>query len=182
MIQQRIPFITPEMFRDLPDQTTEVINRLVTEVNDTNNKLVEITNTLIVLRQMIEDNPQPTPPTPGSWIQLLSFSVANMGDTPLMCLQNTREGFGISQFHYTSAREDMNAQIANGTLHSGTPPADIAVPIYYDNSLAGGHVAVWDHGTVYSDKVEYPSINSVSYGYVGWGELCDNTRVVEKVS
>lgn len=182
MIQQRIPFITPEMFRDLPDQTTEIINRLITEVNDTNVQLVEITNRLIVLQQMIEDIPQPTPPTPGEWIQIMGFDPSAMGTTPTMCLQNTRLGFGIPVGHFLTARADMESQIANGTLHAGTPPSDIAVPIYYNNSVPDGHVCAWDHGTVYSDGVEYPSIDSVDSGYAGWGELCDNTRVVEKVS
>lgn len=179
MIQQRIPFITPEMYRGLPDQTTEILNRLITEVNDNQVQLTEITNTLIVLRQMIAEMPQPTPPTPsGGWVQLLNFNVADMGTTPEMCLQNTRLGFGITQGFYTSARADMNAQAANGTLHFEVPPSNIAVPIYYNNAHPGGHVCAWDHGRIYSDGVEYPSINAVDSGYAGWGELCDNTRVV----
>ena len=181
MIQQRIPFITPEMFRDLPDQTTEILNRLITEVNDNQTKLTEISNTLIVLRQMIAEMPQPTPPTPtGEWQQVLNFVLANMGTVQGECLKNTRLGFGIQTGTYLTARADMESQIANSTLHAGIPPADIAVPIYYSNFniVAAGHVAVWDHGTVYSDGVYYPSIDAVTSNYTGWGELCDGVRVV----
>lgn len=183
MIQQRIPLITPEMFRELPDQTTEIINRLITEVNDTRIALVDVTNTIIALRQMIEDTPQPVPPTPtGEWTQVLVFNVLNMGSAPGLCLQNTRQGFGILTGTFATARADMESQIQNGTLHAGTPPSDIAVPIYYNNSLEAGHVAVWDHGVVYSDKVRCDSIDAVTSGYMGWGELCDGVRVVEKTS
>ncbi len=178
MAKQRIPNITPDMYRNLPDQTTEILNRLIYDVNDFQAQLTEITNAIIVLQKEIK-NIQPGPgPTPSGWTQLLQFNPNNMGTTQGMCLQNTREGFGIPNGHFQTAREDMESQILNGTLHSGYPPNDIAVPIYYNNSLTAGHVAVWDHGNVYSDGVQYASINSVDAGYMGWGELCDNTRVV----
>ena len=182
MYKQRIPFITTDMYRNFPDQTTEIINRLVTEVNDYEAKFMELTNTIIVLQQEIANIPTPTPTPTGEWQQILNFDVDDMGNTPEMCLQNTRLGFGIQAGTFTSARADMESQRLNGTLHAGTPPDNIAVPIYYDNAHVGGHVAAWDHGRVYSDKVEYPTINSVDGGYAGWGELCDGVRVVEKVS
>lgn len=180
MNKQRIPFITPEMYRQLPDQTTEVLNRLIEEVNNYRANMLEMTNAIIDLRKQIKElGPCPAP---GDWIQERQFNLENMGNTPTMCLQNTRLGFGIQTGHFPTARADMESQIANGTLHSGLPPSGIAVPIYYDNSIAEGHVAVWDHGRVYSDKVEYPNINAVDSGYAGWGELCDNTRVVSPVN
>lgn len=175
-MKQRIPLITPEMYRNLPDQTTEILNRLITEVNNRQSDIMELTNAVIALRKQIKEI-EPCP-VPGDWIQELQFNLANMGNTPTMCLQNTRLGFGISSGTFPTARADMESQIANGTLHSGLPPSGIAVPIYYDNSIAEGHVAVWDHGRVYSDKVEYPNINAVDTGYTGWGELCDGVRVV----
>lgn len=180
MNKQRIPFITPEMFRELPDQTTEIINRLVTEVNDLELSNIELTNAIIALRKAIKN---PTPgPTPSGWTQLLQFDPNNMGDTQGLCLQNTREGFGIPSGTFATARADMESQMLNGTLHAGYPPLGIAVPIYYNNSLEAGHVAVWDHGVVYSDKRQCASIEAVDSGYMGWGELCDGVRVVEKVS
>ena len=180
----RIPSITPEMYRNLPDQTTEILNRLITEVNDNRSNLAEITNAIILLQNKIK-NLEPTPPTPtGEWQQILNFVLANMGTVQGECLKNTRLGFGIQTGTYLTARGDMESQIANNTLHAGTPPADIAVPIYYSNFniVAAGHVAVWDHGTVYSDGVYYPDINAVTSNYTGWGELCDGVRVVAPTS
>ena len=170
------------MYRNLPDQTTEILNRLIYEVNDFQRQLTEITNAIIVLQKEIK-NIQPCP-TPEDWVQLLLFDLSHMGTTQGMCLQNTRLGFGIQTGHFPSARADMESQIANGTLHEGTPPSDISVPIYYANYdfTPDGHVAVWDHGRIYSDGTEYPSIASVASNYMGWGELCDNTRVVSPAS
>lgn len=180
MAQQLIPLITPDMFRNLPDQTTEILNRLITEVNSARLERMEITNTIIALQKQVK-NLQPQP-GPSGWTQVLQFELARMGAIPDHCLENTRLGFGIQQGHFNTARLDMESQIANGTLHYGTPPSDIAVPIYYDNERTEGHVAVWDHGIVYSDKVQYGSIDAVASGYKGWGELCDNVRVVSPAS
>lgn len=180
MIKQRIPLLTPTMLTQLPDQTTEILNRLIEEVNEHQKESLEITNEILALKKAVK-NIQPGPtPTPGDYNQLLQFNLENMGSEIGWCLKNTRLGFGITTGHFTSARADMESQIANGTLHSGTPPMDISVPIYYDNIIAEGHVAVWDKGKVYSDKNPYPSIDSVDRGYMGWGEFCDGTRVVEK--
>ena len=174
-----IPLLTTEEFRQFPDQTTEILNRLITEVNDRRNEIVELTNAIIVLQNQVKNlGPSPTPT--GEWEQVLNFDLNAMGNTPYHCLQNTREGFHISTGTFLTARADMESQIANGTLHAGTPPADIAVPIYYDNIYAEGHVAVWDHGVVYSDKQYYGSIEDVTNGYTGWGELCDGVRVVTR--
>lgn len=185
MRKQRIPSFTVEMYNHLPDQMVDILNRLVTEVNDLNAYNLELTNAIIDLRKQIKGlEPTPVPPTPtGEWRQLLAFSISHMGTERNMCLKNTREGFGIGTATFQTARADMESQIANGTLHAGTPPADIAVPIYYSNFsyVAAGHVAVWDHGVVYSDGQYYPSIEAVASNYTGWGELCDGTRVVEKV-
>ena len=180
MSKQRIPFITPEMFRELPDQTTEIINRLVTEANNLELSNIELTNAIIALRKAIK-NSGPSP-TPGSGAQILQFDPNRMGNQQGLCLQNTREGFGIPSGTFTAARADMESQMLNGTLHAGYPPLGIAVPIYYNNSLEAGHGEVWDHGVVYSDKRQYASIEAVDSGYMGWGELCDGARVVEKVS
>ena len=180
MRKQRIPSFTVEMYSHLPDQMVDVLNRIVAEVNVLNAYNIQLTNEILSLKKQIKElDPGPTPPTPsGDWIQDLQFDPNNMGTTQGWCLKNTREGFGIETGTFNTAREDMESQIANGTLHSGYPPRDIAVPIYYNNHILEGHVAVWDHGNVYSDGVQYASINAVETGYMGWGELCDGTRVV----
>lgn len=127
--------------------------------------------------------PDPVYPSAIEWTQVRDFYPADMGTTPGWCLQNSRLGFHIYSGTYMTARADMEAQQANGTLHGGTPPDYIAVPVYYANYniTTAGHVAVWDHGTVWSDGVQFPSIDSVTNSYVGWGELCDGARVVQHV-
>lgn len=183
MAKQRIPSFTVDMFSHLPDQTVEILNRLVAEVNESQGSFTELTNAVIMLQNQIKNlSPTPTPTPTGEWQQILAFNWEDMGDTDGMCLQNVEMGYGFSYGSFNSAREDMDSQIANGTLHAGTPPADIAVPIYYDNTLADGHVAVWDHGRVYSDKRLYANIDAVTGGYAGWGELCGGVRVVSRIS
>lgn len=180
----KIPRVNPVIKKELPNQFCEILNRVIDKVNALDGieqKLDSISKTLTSLQTQI-DELQPAPPAPtGEWVQALTFDVANMGSTPGMCLQNTRLGFGIQSGTFSTARADMESQIANGTLHSGTPPVDVSVPIYYNNSIEAGHVAVWDHGIVYSDKRMYASIDAVDAGYAGWGELCDGMRVVEHV-
>lgn len=180
----KIPRVNPVIKKELPNQFCEILNRVIDKVNALDGieqKLNDISKTLTSLQTQI-DELQPTPPTPtGEWVQTLTFDIANMGSIPGLCLQNTRQGFGIQSGTFPTARADMESQIANGTLHSGTPPVDVSVPIYYNNSIPAGHVAVWDHGIVYSDKRMYASIDAVDAGYAGWGELCDGMRVVEHV-
>lgn len=181
MISHLIPLMTTEVYRRFPDQATDIINRLIEEVNSNKAIMAEMADAIIVLRQQVADlQPEPpTPPTPtGDWVQVLAFDVTRMGTTPGLCLGNVQLGYGFEYGDYTSAREDMNAQIANGTLHAELPPADVAVPIYYNNSMANGHVAVSDHGVIYSDGVMYSSIDAVTSGYRGWGELVGGRRVV----
>lgn len=123
-------------------------------------------------------------PPSDEWLQVRTFNLANMGTTPGWCLMNCRLGFGINTGTYASARADMNAQRANGTLHDAgqNPPAYIQVPVYIDTGVADGHVVVWDRGTVYSDGVLIQ--NGLAYygmGNIwGWGELCDGARVVRR--
>lgn len=126
-------------------------------------------------------NPNPVYPSATEWTQVRAFYPADMGTTPGWCLQNTRLGFHIYSGTFPTARADMNSQIANGTLHSGTPPDYIACAVYWDNSIAEGHIGAWDHGTIYSDGAVYPSFDAVDRGYRGWGELCDGARVVQHI-
>ena len=126
-------------------------------------------------------NPNPVYPSAIEWTQVRAFYPADMGTTPGWCLQNTRLGFHIYSGTFPTARADMNSQIANGTLHIGTPPDYIACAVYWDNSIAEGHIGAWDHGTIYSDGAVYPSFDAVDSGYRGWGELCDGARVVQHI-
>ena len=144
---------------------------------------IDATTRTVLSSKKILSITQDQTPLQHEWAQIRDFYPADMGSTPGWCLQNTRLGFHIYSGTYASARADMESQEANGTLHSGTPPDYIAVPIYFKNYwwTADGHVAAWDHGRVYSDGVEYPSIDSVATDYAGWGELCDGARVVQHV-
>lgn len=133
-------------------------------------------------REILSITQDQTPVT-HEWNQVRNFYPSAMGTTPGLCLQNSREGFLIPYGTFPTARADMESQQANGTLHSGTPPDYIAVPVYYANYniTTAGHVAVWDHGTVWSDGVQFSSIDAVTNSYVGWGELCDGQRVVQHI-
>ena len=134
-------------------------------------------------REIVSIVQQTTPLPSKEWVQVREFYPADMGNTPGWCLQNCRLGYHIYSGTYATARADMEAQQANGTLHSGTPPDYIAVPVYYANYniTTAGHVAVWNFGVVWSDKVPYQSIDAVTNSYVGWGEFCDGQRVVQHV-
>lgn len=140
------------------------------------------TITIVSTREILSITQDQTP-MQYEWTQVRDFYPADMGTTPGWCLQNTRLGFHIYSGTYQTARADMEAQQANGTLHSGTPPDYIACAIYFANYswTPAGHVAAWDHGTVYSDGTVYPSIDSVATNYMGWGEFCDGARVVQHV-
>lgn len=112
--------------------------------------------------------------------QIKSFDPQKMGTRKGYCLMNVRLGFGINSGTYPSAKADMEAQIKNGTFHSGqTPPTDISVPVYFDTSSKYEHVMGCDHGIYYSDGKRLSSI--AGWKVFGWGECCDGVRVVEYV-
>lgn len=138
------------------------------------------TGTVLSSREILSITQDQTP-LQHEWEQVRDFYPADMGTTPGWCLQNTRLGFHIYSGTFPTARADMNSQIANGTLHSGTPPDYIACAVYWDNSIPEGHIGAWDHGTIYSDGAVYPSFDAIDSGYRGWGELCDGARVVQHI-
>ena len=109
--------------------------------------------------------------------QIRQFYPKEMGTAKGWCLKNCRVGFRIYTAKFASAKADMESQKRNGTLHSGTPPINVAVPVYVDSSSKYEHVVVCDKGTYYSDgkKVSKPT------RVFGWGELCDGTRVVKYI-
>ena len=187
MLSHRIPYITPDMYRNLPDQTTEILNRLIDEANERDAYLIEITNEIIAIkRQLAGDGPTPPSPT-GEWQQILTFYPGDMGTAEGLCLVNVMDGFHIPVWdsHIGSAYEDMLWNKNNGTLHEELyPPADIAVPIYIRTIGPYHHIVAWDHGVVYDDKVRRD--NWVDYfgaqNIWGWGEYCDGVRVVAPIS
>lgn len=113
-----------------------------------------------------------------AWSQVRNFDINKMGTKPGWCLQNCRLGFGITSGTYPSAKADMEAQRANGTLHPiNTLPKNVAVPIYVDTASKYEHVIVSDHGIYYSDGKRLSSLSGLSC--FGWGECCDGARVVK---
>lgn len=113
-----------------------------------------------------------------AWQQVLNFNINKMGTQKGWCLKNARLGFGITKGTYASAKADMLAQKAKGTLHPLPAPTNVSVPVYVDSISVYEHIMVCDHGTYYSDgkKVAQPS------HVFGWGELCDGVRVVKWVA
>lgn len=176
MAKMLIPKITPAMMKYNPDQVTNILNRLIADVNYLNGLGIESAVRAANAR------PEPTPTPSSNWRQDRIFDPAKMGHRAGWCLMNCRLGFGIATGHFASARKDMEDQRRNGTLHTGTPPIDIQVPVYIDTGVAAGHVVVWDKGTVYSDGEIVPDGLAHWENIWGWGELCDNRRVVSQVA
>lgn len=113
-----------------------------------------------------------------SWQQVKQFNINQMGRKADWCLQNCRLGFGIKTGHFGSAKEDLDSQQKNKTIHNiNTLPKNCAVPVYVDTSSPYEHVVVVDHGIWYSDGVKIKPISNV----YGWGEYCDGVRVVKWV-
>lgn len=110
-----------------------------------------------------------------SWEQLKPFYPKEMGKQKGWCLQNCRLGFRIYTGHYASAKAAETAAKKNGTYHAGTPPNNIAVPVYTDSTGKNGHVVVWDKGVWWSDGKRCNSMSGVH----GWDEMMDNVRVVK---
>lgn len=116
--------------------------------------------------------------------QLKSFIASVIGKAG-DCLIYVRESFGVlSNGTPTAAAGWASAQYK----HTGTPPSNIAVPIWFswENS---GHVASWVNGTIHSTTAQgMKTFNSipalVSYigqgiQYLGWSEDVDGQRIVE---
>ena len=173
MAKQLIPRLTPQMLTYNPDQVTQILNRAIDEINAYSAKIDEA----LALAQAAYKKAN-EPVAPAEWGQIKGFDPTHMGTTVGMCLQNCREGFGIMWGHFNSAREDMQSQAANGTLHDEEPPAYLQVPVYVESGTPAGHVVVWDRGVVWSDgNIVQDGLAHWSTVY-GWGELCDGTRVV----
>jgi hypothetical protein len=171
-----LPKITPIMLRNYPDQTTEILNNLMAEVKKLQTEINKMDDRITAL----ENKPDPVIPD-YELHQIVVFDPTAMGSDPGWCLRNVDRGFGIYTGTYASAREDMEAQAANGTLHAEMPPPDwLQVPVYVDTGTVNGHVVVWDRGTVWSDGAIVPDGLAHYSTIYGWGEKCDNVRVVGK--
>ena len=113
------------------------------------------------------------------WKQDRSFDPAKMGTRKGWCEMNARLGFGINVGHFASAKADCEYQKAHGTLHPMSEyPSNCAVPVYIRTNSPYWHVVVDDHGTIWSDGKRLSSLAGLDVQ--GWGEYCDNVRVVEK--
>ena len=112
-----------------------------------------------------------------AWVQVLEFYPSNMGTKKGWCEQNAREGFGIPNGTFPSAKADMESQRKNGTLHNELPPSNVAVPVFINSTSKYEHVEVCDHGTYWSDGKKVGKPNNT----FGWGELMDGVRVVKWV-
>lgn len=178
---QIIPRISPVMLRDQPDQTCEILNRIIDRVGNYRLDIMNINNEIINIKKRLDALENQPEPSDVDWIQTRLFDPNNMGSTPHMCLQNCREGFGIPTGHFPTARADWESQIANGTLHEGYPPSYVQVPVYIDTGVPAGHVVVWDRGTVWSDGAVIPQGLAYYSNIIGWGELIDNNRVVQRI-
>lgn len=110
-----------------------------------------------------------------SYEQLKPFYPKDMGKQKGWCLQNCRLGFHIYNPKYASAKTAMQAAKKNGTYHAGTPPNNIAVPVYISTTSPNGHVCVCDKGTWWNDGKKMSSMS----GILGWDEMMDGTRVVK---
>ena len=110
--------------------------------------------------------------------QTRNFDIKKMGTRIGYCLANVRQGFGIAP-KYASAKDDMLANKAAGTLHDiSTLPTNVAVPVYLDTSSPYEHIIVADHGTLYSDGKRLTSL--AGFKVFGWGESVNGARVVEQ--
>lgn len=108
--------------------------------------------------------------------QVKQFFPKDMGKQKGWCLQNCRLGFRIPTGHYASAKAAMTAGKKNGTFHAGTPPSNVAVPVYVKSSSKYGHVVVSDKLTYYTDGKKYKPNKS---DIIGWDEMMDGVRVVQ---
>lgn len=116
--------------------------------------------------------------------QLKSF-ISSVVGTPGNCLIYVRESFGIASNGTPTASAGWARAVYR---HSGTPPTNISVPIWFswENS---GHVASWVNGVIHSTTAQgMKTFNSISaltsyigqgIQYLGWSEDVDGVRVVE---
>lgn len=112
------------------------------------------------------------------WKQVKSFDPSKMGTRKGWCLMNCRLGFGINVGHFASAKADCEYQRAHGTLHPMSEySGNTAVAVYIRTNGPYWHVVVDDHGTIWSDGKRLSSLAGLDVQ--GWGEFCDNQRVVE---
>lgn len=118
--------------------------------------------------------------------QLIPFDPAKGGDTPGLCLKNTRLGYGIPAL-YNSAMEAWS----NTEQHPNRNFPNLDTPIYfsYVATLNGttanyGHIGVrlangqfWSDGKTYASLEEYEKNHAPKF--LGWGESVNKVKVIE---
>lgn len=169
------------MLRHNPDQVTSILNRAIDEINSFYLNIDNINAEIVDIKRRLSALENAPAPSVVEYVQVRLFDSANMGSTPGWCLANVDAGFGITTGTFPTARADWESQQNNGTLHTGYPPSYLQVPVYCDTGTANGHVVVWDRGTVWSDGAVVPQGLAYYSNVIGWGELCDNVRIVQKI-
>lgn len=120
--------------------------------------------------------------------QLIPFNQSTAGSVPLMCLQNTRRGYGIGAKYPTAWEAWLHTQ----QHPDRNIPAGLDVPLYYSftHTIDGvrknyGHInvrlangRVWSDGKTYASLVAFEQAFS-NVKYVGWGESINDVKVIE---
>lgn len=126
-----------------------------------------------------------------SWKQVKPFDPAKGGTQPKLCLRNTRLGYDIPDKYYDAFTAWKHTQ-----QHTDTPPAGIAVPVFFDFwATIDGVYANYGHvgsslpdGRIWTDGRYYPDVYAVASQYLvngkgkylGWGEGLNDVKVIQE--
>jgi hypothetical protein len=117
------------------------------------------------------------------WKQIKPFDQSKAGKEKLMCLKNTRLGYGIDKkctnatdaWNHTRQHRDRNV------------PLGVDVPLfYYFKTSKGneGHInvrlangKVWSDGEIFANIADYEAKRVPDF--IGWGESVNDVRVIE---
>lgn len=118
------------------------------------------------------------------YTQLIQPNLSIVGQDGL-CLAYVRAVFGATGSYPSATVGWQDAQYK----HSGNPPSNISVPVWFSYNGPDGHVAVWAEGTIHSTSAQgmktFSSISSLcawmgeGMTYLGWSEDVDKLRVVQ---
>lgn len=118
--------------------------------------------------------------------QLIPFNQSKAGNKPLLCLQNTRLGYGIGAKYSTAWQAWLHTQ-----QHPDVNYPALEVPLYYSftHTINGvkdnyGHInvrlkdgRVWSDGKIYANLPDFES-KFTNVHYVGWGESINDVDVI----
>jgi hypothetical protein len=115
--------------------------------------------------------PQCSPPTSNDprLAEALAWEQAHLGSAQYneLCELSVENAYGTSG-RYATAAADYQAQLAAGTIHSGTAPAGALV--FFKGNSSAGHVGIADGGSNYytSDGTIHVAPYTEGGGYLGW--------------